>query len=282
MINSEITILLFACNRPKYVLYALNSISSQTYRNWRLIFSDDSFNDEAAIKHQDLLSDFQRQHPRADVKYIRQRYSSSKNYRSPGQHVASAIPEVKTPFVALHSDDDIWMPFHLERSMQWLQNDCMHGLTVSDAMIIDAEGKQSGGVFSGIKIPIQQSSRWWMEVYLRSFYGNTAGFIARTDVISDFPNIETSIQDVAIAIWVLMKGYKIFGFEQPSYYYRVHENTVTGRSEDRFHRERNLLRIWLAKNYFFKITSRCYLFPLLVLKSVWDLRTAKTVKINKR
>lgn len=264
--GAEVTVLMLAWNRPQYLEEALHSVSSQSYLNWRFILSDNSSNAEAAHQHKKLFEEFRKMHPDSDIRYV---FREGKMLA--GQHLAIALQDIETEFVALHSDDDVWLPHHLQQAIEWLCSGQTNGMTTSNALIIDSQSNETEALLNDKLVPQPQTSAAWLRIWLSSFFGNQAGFVLRSSAVRRLPNFDFDIQDVGLAIWVLLQGYKCWGFPEPSYRYRVHSNSVTALG-DSFIMERHRLRQWFAKHYFWKLTSICPAFPILVLKSLYILK----------
>ena len=148
---TELTIVLLAWNRPQYLKESLDSITAQTYTNWCLILSDNSSESEAAQTHEALLTAFRQEHPRKEIRYVHR-----PEPMMVGQHLAAALAEVETPFVAIQSDDDVWMPHHLDQALEWLRQDALHGFTSSEAIIIDVLSQPTGHRLNTVKPPQHQ------------------------------------------------------------------------------------------------------------------------------
>jgi glycosyltransferase involved in cell wall biosynthesis len=267
--ETPVTIFLLARNRPHYLSSTLKSIETQVYRRWRLVLSDNSTDEASAQANEALLEEFRQRNPDHLVRYMRR---SGK--LSIMEHFRLGLQEMETPFVAVHNDDDIWLPHHLQQAIDWLSQSEKHGLATSDALLIDSEGKETGASLSWSKPPAEADYSGWLRIALsnkHSHFGNFPGLVFRTRIAQQLPAIDTNLADLTPIIWNVMYGYSVKGFSEPSYLYRVHDLSLT-KAEASLVIDRHRLIIWLAHHHFLLLTKRYKPFPLVVLKSFLALK----------
>ena len=266
--ETPVTILLLARNRPHYLSSTLKSIEAQLYRQWRLVLSDNSTDEASAQANEALLEEFRQDNPEHLVRYVRR---SGK--LSVMEHFRLGLQEIQTPFTAVHNDDDTWLPHHLQQSVDWLSQSEKHGITASDALIIDSDGKETGALLSWSKPPAEEDYSGWLRIFLsnkHSHFGNFPGFVFRTKIVQQVPAVDTDLADAIAIIWNVMYGYSVKGFSEPSYFYRIHDLSVT-KTATSLVIDRHRLIIWLARHHFLLMTTRYNPFPLVVLKSILAL-----------
>ncbi|MBC7883026.1 MAG: glycosyltransferase [Anaerolineae bacterium] len=264
-----VNVLLFARDRPHYLPYTLESIDRQTEQRWRLTVSDNSSDPNCARANAELVQQFADAHPEHEVVYTRR---SGELLLM--EHFTTALQEVDTPFVAVHNDDDIWMPHHLQQAVNWLEGGSDRGMTASDAIVIDVDGREKGEFLNWVKAPDQKDWWNWIAIWLSSYpshYGNWPGFVLRTQIIRALPPIDNKLTDAATIIWFALHGYRIKGFDVPSYHYRVHTKSVT-QTGTHLLIEKHRLILWFAKHYFLKLTQLYSLFPMLTIKAALALK----------
>ncbi len=267
--EAPVTIFLLARNRPHYLSYTLKSIEAQLYRQWRLVLSDNSTDEASAQANESLLEEFCQRNPAHLVRYVRR---SGK--LGVMEHFRLGLQETETPFVAVHNDDDIWLPQHLKQSINWLSQSEKHGMATSDALVIDSEGKETGALLSWVKPPAEEDYSGWLRIFLsnkHSHFGNFPGFVFRTKIVQQVPAIDTDLADTIAIIWNAMYGYYVKGFSEPSYLYRTHDLSIT-KTAASLVIDRHRLIIWLARHHFLLVTKRYNAFPLVVLKSILALK----------
>ncbi|WP_164928958.1 glycosyltransferase family 2 protein [Gloeobacter violaceus] len=267
--DAVVTVLLFARDRPHFLPHTLRSVALQTERRWRLVLSDNSSDPACARANAEMTRQFAAAHPHHEVAYVRR----SGKLTVMG-HFQAALQEVETPFVAVHNDDDIWMPHHLEQALAWLEGGEDRGMTASDAVIIDVDGHEKGQFLNWVLAPREDAWWQWIAIWLSTYpshYGNWPGFVLRTPLIRQLPHIDNKLTDAAAIIWCALQGYRIKGFDVPSYYYRIHNLSVT-KTGTHLLIEKHRLILWLAKHHFLRLTRLYGPFPLLTLKAALALR----------
>jgi glycosyltransferase involved in cell wall biosynthesis len=267
--ETPVTIFLLARNRPHYLPSTLKSIEVQVYRQWRLVLSDNSTDEASAQANEALLEEFRQNNPDHLVRYVRR---SGK--LSVMEHFLLGMQEMETTFVAVHNDDDIWLPQHLKQLIDWLSESEKHGLATSDALVIDSEGKETGALLSWTKPPAAEDCSGWLRLSLsnkHSHFGAFPGFVLRTKIAQQVPAIDTNLFDNLIVIWNVVCGYSVKGFSEPSYLYRRHDQSLT-KAATSMVVERHRLVIWLARHHFLLATRRYPVFPLVALKSILALK----------
>lgn len=268
-VDPVVNILLFARDRPYYLPYTLESIDCQTEQRWQLTLSDNSSESDCARANAEILHQFAAAHPDHKVVYIRRSGNLSVM-----EHFQLGLQEVKTPFVAIHNDDDIWMSHHLKQAVAWLDGGADRGMTASDAVIIDSHGQEQGKFLNWVLAPREDAWWHWIAIWLSSYpshYGNWPGFVLRTQFIQQLPNINNKLTDAAAMIWCALQGYRIKGFDVPSYYYRIHDLSLT-KTGTHLLIEKHRLIIWLAKHHFLSLSKMYLLFPLLTIKAALALK----------
>ena len=104
----EISVVMTVYNREKYVSHAIESILSQTYKEFEFIIVDDGSVDSSP----DIIKKYAKKDQR--IKYIRQQNSGSAHARNTG------IKKSQGKYIALMDDDDTSMPTRLEKQLKYL------------------------------------------------------------------------------------------------------------------------------------------------------------------
>lgn len=264
-----VTILLFARNRPHYLPFTLQSIEDQTLRRWRLVLSDNSSDEASSQANAGLIAAFQQRNPENEVLYVRRSGTLSVM-----EHFRIALRETETPFAAVFNDDDIYLPHHLEQAVEWLSAGEDHGMTTGEALVINSTGRLNGAYLNTLNPPADGDFAGWLSIWLdnhKSHFGNWPGFVLRTQVVQDLPPIDNCLTDVMAVIWNVMHGYRVKGFQNPSYLYRIHDVSVTKMGIP-LAVERHRLLVWLARHQFLPLTKKYAFFPLFALKAVLALK----------
>ena len=147
-----ITVPMPTFNRPKYFREALDSVLNQTYRNFEVIISDDSTNDET----EQLMANYT--DPR--IKYFRHRgFTSHDNWNFLRDYNNPAAE-----YVHWLLDDDRWLPRKLEVMTEVFRNNPDVSLVTSTRRHIDSDGKFIGD--NSQRLNLKQDTK---------IDGNTAG-----------------------------------------------------------------------------------------------------------
>ncbi|MFA6387273.1 MAG: glycosyltransferase [Candidatus Paceibacterota bacterium] len=114
-------------NCAEYLGEALDSVFSQTYKNWEIILWDNASMDNSA----EIAKSYGER-----VKYFR----SDKTYPL-GRARNLAIEKATGRYVAFLDCDDIWLPEKLEKQISALSSDSEVGLVFSDAIYFNKKSK---------------------------------------------------------------------------------------------------------------------------------------------
>jgi glycosyltransferase involved in cell wall biosynthesis len=277
---AKVAVVVLACDRPQFMHEALQSVARQTFSDFEVVVSDCSQHEPNAKAYDHIVDGFIRDFPSIPVRRIRQ----SSRLRQ-GPHQQAAISHSTSPYIALLDDDDAWKPHHLAQSIDWLDRRPDHGLTTSNSMMIDASGNLLGTA-KDLRdlIPDESDRRAWLEFVLRSWYGSTSGLVVRRAALGHHSYFDTPIVDVHMTISTLLAGYRVRGFREPSYLYRVHEQTFYSKGLATV-LARHRLRKQLWREHGLRMVAATPLFPLLLAKSVlespilaWHLRRQPTLQ----
>lgn len=136
--NELVSIITPSCNCGKFVEETIQSILSQTYTNWELLFQDDCSTDNtkeivakyAAIDHR--------------IKY-------ECNSQNSGAAITrnNALRRAKGKWIAFLDSDDIWLPDKLEKQIKFMQDNNYH-FSYHEYTEITEEGNDNGVFVSGI------------------------------------------------------------------------------------------------------------------------------------
>ena len=108
--NSLVSIIVNCFNGQKYLKDTLDSIISQTYNNWELIFWDNKSTDSSAQVFK-------------KYKDKRFKYYLSNSHTSLNEARLNAFKEVKGDFFAFLDSDDLWLPNKLEKQLENFSSD---------------------------------------------------------------------------------------------------------------------------------------------------------------
>lgn len=125
-----VSVIIPTFNRAKFFEEALQSVLNQTYRNFEIVVSDDSTNDDTEIMIQPYLEKY------PCIKYFRNKgFNSHDNW-----NFLRAYNNPKAEYVNWLMDDDLFYPRKLEVMVEVYRNNPDVSLVTSAKGIIDANG----------------------------------------------------------------------------------------------------------------------------------------------
>lgn len=133
---SLVSIIMNCHNGEKYLAQAIDSVYSQTYKNWEIIFWDNASKDLT----RNIVGKYDQK-----IKYY---YSS--NYEPLGNARNAALNVANGRYIAFLDVDDYWEPTKLEQQVRLLDENHKVGLVYSDAWC-EIQGKGVYRFFSGYK-----------------------------------------------------------------------------------------------------------------------------------
>jgi len=259
---ADITVVVLTFNRDRFVAEALASVRAQAYRGWELLLSDASTDPSMRKASSDAFAAHAAEAPANRCRLL---------LHAPGlsqaEHLAVVLAEVRTPFVALLDDDDVWMPGHLAHARAWLEGDSRRGVFLANSIVIDADGRSSGVRHSPERpLPSEDDLAGCLEHILRCAFSSTSGMVLRASVLAAHDFFVTSCVDVHLCVSALLAGGRLGLRIRPGFYYRVHPGSAYQKGF-KAHAERHRLRLHLAATHGWRIWRMVPVFPLLVLKS---------------
>jgi glycosyltransferase involved in cell wall biosynthesis len=125
--ESLISIVMPNYNRKKYINEQLESLISQTYKNWELIITDDCSTDGS----EEIIQEFIRSNGNKKIIFFRneETLGVAKNFEK-GLRLAMG------EYVAVCDSDDVWFPEKLEKELQFLKRGGF-GMVYSDLVVVD-------------------------------------------------------------------------------------------------------------------------------------------------
>ena len=216
----KINILMATYNGRRYVAKQVESILNQTYKDFRLIISDDGSTD-STVK---ILQEYEQKDSRVEI------YSQQKN-----QGVVSnfefLIGKVRSELFMFSDQDDIWEPDKIEKTLEKMENDNLD-LVYTDLQVVDSRLKQiapSYWALKGLDYRIRKYNNF-ESLYLNNFITGCT-MLVKSKWINEFmPLPKTSkyvLHDYWISLVISQKG-KIGYLDEPTIKYRQHTGNRVG------------------------------------------------------
>lgn len=140
MKNKPLVSIIMNCfNGQDYLQQALESVLSQTYENWELIFWDNLSNDKSV----EIFKKY---------KDNRFRFFSTTKHTILYEARNQAIQKTKGEFVTFLDTDDYWLPLKLEKQVKLFENEKI-GLVYGNYWVLNEQSVFKKKIFSRKKLP---------------------------------------------------------------------------------------------------------------------------------
>ena len=132
-----VSVIMPSYNCGKYVEKTIRSVQAQTYKNWEIIFVDDSSKDDTIRR----VSEIRDKDPRIKL---------YQNHCNLGAALSrnNALREARGKWIAFLDSDDLWEPMKLEKQIKFMEENG-YAFTYTGYQEIDSDSKSTGVVISG-------------------------------------------------------------------------------------------------------------------------------------
>ena len=222
MDNPKVLVLIPTYNRLNFFKVAFESVLNQTYKNLKIIISDDSTNEDTANFVKPYLEKF------PNITYFRnQGFNADDNWNFLRQQ---QINDTECEFVNWIMDDDVWHPKKIEIMVNLFLNHPSVSLVTSARHMIDSEGKIIRTLSRGNKITKIPGNNAGKSIFMADNYiGEPTTALIRKSCLRNgdvcFTDEEkgfASLVDVSTWLSVLSRGDLII-YPEPLSALRVHD-----------------------------------------------------------
>ena len=220
--EEKIDILLATYNGEKYLKEQIDSILNQTYKNIRIIISDDCSTD----KTREILQEYEKKDERISVYYQKQNLGCVKNFDF-------LLQKVENKLYMLSDQDDIWLPEKIEKSVKTLEKENAD-LVFCDLEIVDEELKTINSSFCKSMKLDKKIKKCISSYKMQYLYNCITGctILSKKEYIKDILPIPTKskhiIHDHWIGLVVLLKNGKVAFLDESCIKYRQHRENQVG------------------------------------------------------
>lgn len=222
---TTLAILLTTYNSEKYLEAQMDSLISQTYKDWRLYIHDDGSSDKTLS----IIDRYKQKDSRIHLLYD----DTSRGARDSFMWL---LEQVESDLYMFCDHDDVWLPSKIEQSIRLMEQQ-QDRLSVPIIVCTDAK-------FVDKDLKIRSESFWrerchrkwmfnnkWYHLYYNNVIGCTMLFnrIARDQALP-YPH-NTQMHDSWLAASVLWKGGRIIPIDEPLILYRQHGGNTIGAPE---------------------------------------------------
>lgn len=205
-----VSIVMPAHNVCAFLAESIHSIQAQTYPHWELLIIDDASGDNTF----EIALRFQKMDPR--IKPVQLPTNQGAGFaRNIG------IKASEGAYISFLDADDIWLPFKLEKQLQFMH---MHELQVSYASyeLIDEQSESLNLVVKALKI---LSPR---KILKANYVGNLTGMYHAKSLGKIYCPPIRKRQDWALWIQAIRNAGGAMGMEEVLAQYRVRKNSLSG------------------------------------------------------
>ena len=216
----KINILMATYNGRRYVAKQVESILNQTYKDFRLIISDDGSTD-STVK---ILQEYEKMDSRVEI------YSQQKNLGVVA-NFEFLIDKVRSELFMFSDQDDIWEPDKIEKTLKKMEEDNLD-LVYTDLEVVNSRLKQISQSYwslKGLDYKIKKYNNF-ESLYLNNFVTGCT-MLVKSKWINDFmplpKNSKYILHDYWISLVISQKG-KIGYLDEQTIKYRQHSNNRIG------------------------------------------------------
>lgn len=214
MEKSLVSIIIPSFNSEKFIAQTIQSVQSQTYKNWEMIIVDDCSSDKTASIIEEFVT-------------IDDRIHLFQLEKNSGTGIARnvALSKTKGQYIAFLDADDLWKPIKLEKQIQFLKQ---HNLsfTFSFYDCIDEEGSSLN---RRVESPRNLSYR---QLFFCNYVGNLTG-IYDVNYFGKIPISSTrKRQDWMLWLTILKKTKKAKPVPESLALYRIRDNSISASKVD--------------------------------------------------
>ncbi len=143
----KVSVMFMSYNHGAYIRQAMDSVLRQTFRNYEVILSDDCSCDNT----KEMLSGYQ--DSRITMHFFEENQGAVMNCRYIWQHCQGE-------YLALINSDDVWLPEHLEKSVDYMDAHPECGAVFSWAATIDEEDRIIDPCCDVFRQPNRSQAEW--------------------------------------------------------------------------------------------------------------------------
>ena len=222
--EEKVDILLATYNGEKYLKELIDSILNQTYKNIKLIISDDCSKDST----RKILEEYEKQDERVEVYYQPQNLGYVKNFEF-------LLKQVKSNLYMLADQDDVWLPEKIEKSVETIERENAD-LVFGDLEVVDKDLKTIYPSFNDFMLLSRKIKKYIKSYKLNYLYNCVTGctVIAKSKFISKLlpipANSKYFIHDHWLGIIMSIYG-KVVYMPEKYIKYRQHGNNQVGTNK---------------------------------------------------
>ena len=217
----KVSVVITCYNYGAYVASCLNSVCSQTFRDYEMIIVNDGSTDNSEEQIKPYLNGW-------SVKYFKQENKGQANAKNRG------IRESSGTHIAFLDADDVWAPEKLEKQMPLFHNERV-GVVYSGQKFINHNGKVIPG-HPLRKTLIRKSGKVTDALFMDNFIPFSSAIVKRK-CIEDFGGFDESLaMGIDWDLWLRISTSYLFEFvDEPLLIYRIGHPGQMSKNETKRH-----------------------------------------------
>jgi glycosyltransferase involved in cell wall biosynthesis len=259
----RVSVIMNCFNGEKYLREAVDSVLSQTYQNWEIIFWDNQSTDRSA----EIFNSY----PDPRLKYF---YAPKHTLLYEARNYA--VEKASGEFFAFLDVDDRWISNKLEKQLL-LFEDSEVGIVCGDYWI---ESEQKNKRWKGLKRP--PPTGWVLNDLLKSYFVGLVTLVIRRSALAslDYPfDPRYHISGDTDIVIRLSIHWKLDCVKEPVAFYRRHENNETTKQRGREIAE---LDCWLKEMKEIEAIRSCSNFHFVKSHVTYIKAVQQIVRSNKK
>lgn len=222
--DEKINILLATYNGEKYLKEQLNSILNQSYKNIRLIISDDCSKDST----REILKEYEQKDERVKVYYQEKNLGYIKNFEF-------LLKQIEDDIYMLSDQDDVWLPEKVEKTYQLLKNENAD-LVFGDLEVVDQDLNTMYPSFNDFMLLNRKIKKYIDSYQVNYLYNCVTGctIMSRKEWINTMLPFPSKSKYVAHDHWIglmISLGGKLVYMPEKYIKYRQHGNNEIGTNK---------------------------------------------------
>lgn len=210
--NQPLVSVVIPCyNSEKWIIEALNSVSSQSYKNTEIIIVDDGSTDGT----KDIVLSYD--------KKIRYYYQINKG---PAAARNVGIEKSKGKYVAFLDSDDLWIEHKLEKQIQFLEENDEYKLVFSNVNVVDEKGEYLYTQYN--KVP-NQKSKLIKSFFLGKISMNTPTIVVYKSIADEIQGFNEKLpsREDHFFLMSVANDHKMFHFKEPLVKRRINQSSLS-------------------------------------------------------
>ena len=228
--NSLVSIITPSYNSSKFIKDCVNSVFSQTYKNWEMIIVDDCSEDNS----KEIISELSTKDKRIKPIFLEKNVGAAEARNT-------AIRQSIGKYVAFLDSDDLWNPKKLEIQLSFMnKNEIVFSYT--NYQLMSENGEDLSNFISAPK-------KMTYDSYLKNTIIGCLTVIIDREKSGEFemPNICSS-HDMALWLLIMRKGFDAYGLDENLARYRIVSTSNTAN------KWRAAKDVWMVYRQFEKLS----------------------------